>query len=58
MSVNPGYGGQSFIESQVKKIADLRRLCAKKVYPLFAWEYYHRPDICDVENELSLFSRE
>lgn len=32
MSVNPGFGGQSFIESQVKKIADLRRLCAEKVY--------------------------
>jgi len=31
MSVNPGFGGQSFIESQVKKIADLRKLCAEKV---------------------------
>jgi ribulose-phosphate 3-epimerase len=31
MSVNPGFGGQSFIESQVKKIAELRRLCAEKV---------------------------
>ncbi|KAG2554463.1 hypothetical protein PVAP13_9KG607000 [Panicum virgatum] len=30
MSVNPGFGGQSFIESQVKKIAELRRLCAEK----------------------------
>ncbi|ERN03753.1 ribulose-phosphate 3-epimerase, chloroplastic isoform X1 [Amborella trichopoda] len=30
MSVNPGFGGQSFIESQVKKISDLRRLCAEK----------------------------
>lgn len=30
MSVNPGFGGQSFIESQVKKIADLRRLCVEK----------------------------
>jgi ribulose-phosphate 3-epimerase len=36
MSVNPGFGGQSFIESQVKKIAELRRLCAEKVYPQFA----------------------
>eukprot|EP00475_Leptophrys_vorax_P042656 TRINITY_DN80483_c0_g1_i1.p1 TRINITY_DN80483_c0_g1~~TRINITY_DN80483_c0_g1_i1.p1 ORF type:complete len:306 (+),score=47.46 TRINITY_DN80483_c0_g1_i1:80-919(+) len=27
MSVNPGFGGQSFIESQVKKIAELRKLC-------------------------------
>lgn len=32
MSVNPGFGGQSFIESQVKKISDLRRLCAEKVH--------------------------
>lgn len=31
MSVNPGFGGQSFIESQVKKIADLRRMCVEKV---------------------------
>ncbi|CAA2963241.1 ribulose-phosphate 3-epimerase, chloroplastic [Olea europaea subsp. europaea] len=31
MSVNPGFGGQSFIESQVKKISDLRRMCAEKV---------------------------
>ncbi|XP_057805136.1 ribulose-phosphate 3-epimerase, chloroplastic [Salvia miltiorrhiza] len=30
MSVNPGFGGQSFIESQVKKIVELRRLCAEK----------------------------
>ncbi|KAG0503262.1 hypothetical protein HPP92_003334 [Vanilla planifolia] len=30
MSVNPGFGGQSFIESQVKKISDLRRLCAER----------------------------
>ncbi|XP_030938545.1 ribulose-phosphate 3-epimerase, chloroplastic [Quercus robur] len=30
MSVNPGFGGQSFIESQVKKISDLRRICAEK----------------------------
>ncbi|XP_047311501.1 ribulose-phosphate 3-epimerase, chloroplastic-like isoform X3 [Impatiens glandulifera] len=30
MSVNPGFGGQSFIESQVKKIAELRRLCVEK----------------------------
>ena len=27
MSVNPGFGGQSFIESQVQKISDLRRIC-------------------------------
>ena len=31
MSVNPGFGGQSFIESQVKKIKDLRRMCEEKV---------------------------
>lgn len=30
MSVNPGFGGQSFIESQVKKISDLRRICAER----------------------------
>lgn len=30
MSVNPGFGGQSFIESQVKKIAELRRMCVEK----------------------------
>ncbi|CAL5441730.1 unnamed protein product [Camellia sinensis] len=30
MSVNPGFGGQSFIESQVRKISDLRRMCAEK----------------------------
>ncbi|KAL6498024.1 hypothetical protein OROGR_028421 [Orobanche gracilis] len=30
MSVNPGFGGQSFIESQVKKISDLRRMCTEK----------------------------
>jgi pentose-5-phosphate-3-epimerase len=34
MSVNPGFGGQSFIESQVKKIADLRKLCEEKVLSL------------------------
>lgn len=27
MSVNPGFGGQSFIESQLKKIKDLREMC-------------------------------
>ena len=30
MSVNPGFGGQSFIESQVQKIRDLRELCNKR----------------------------
>ncbi|CAM6102256.1 unnamed protein product [Calypogeia fissa] len=30
MSVNPGFGGQSFIESQVKKIGDLRKMCNEK----------------------------
>ncbi|CAL5441758.1 unnamed protein product [Camellia sinensis] len=30
MSVNPGFGGQSFIGSQVKKISNLRRMCAEK----------------------------
>jgi ribulose-phosphate 3-epimerase len=30
MSVNPGFGGQSFIENQVQKIRDLRQLCDEK----------------------------
>ncbi len=30
MSVNPGFGGQSFIESQVKKIRELREICNQK----------------------------
>eukprot|EP00437_Effrenium_voratum_P017114 CAMPEP_0181452106 /NCGR_PEP_ID=MMETSP1110-20121109/29037_1 /TAXON_ID=174948 /ORGANISM="Symbiodinium sp., Strain CCMP421" /LENGTH=308 /DNA_ID=CAMNT_0023576381 /DNA_START=54 /DNA_END=981 /DNA_ORIENTATION=+ len=34
MSVNPGFGGQSFIESQLKKIKDLKEMCkAKGVNP-------------------------
>lgn len=30
MSVNPGFGGQSFIESQVQKIKDLRQMCIER----------------------------
>jgi len=30
MSVNPGYGGQKFIPSQLDKIAELRRMCEQK----------------------------
>mmetsp|Transcript_9405 Transcript_9405/g.40787 ORF Transcript_9405/g.40787 Transcript_9405/m.40787 type:complete len:102 (+) Transcript_9405:578-883(+) len=30
MSVNPGFGGQGFINSQVKKIAQIRALCDEK----------------------------
>lgn len=30
MSVNPGFGGQKFIESQVQKIRDLKRMCNEK----------------------------
>lgn len=34
MSVNPGFGGQSFIESQVRKIKELKQMCdAKGVDP-------------------------
>lgn len=29
MSVNPGFGGQSFIESQVRKIEELKKMCAR-----------------------------
>jgi hypothetical protein len=31
MSVNPGFGGQSFIESQVAKIRALKQMCLEKV---------------------------
>lgn len=30
MSVNPGFGGQSFIESMVDKVADLRKMCDER----------------------------
>jgi ribulose-phosphate 3-epimerase len=30
MSVNPGFGGQKFIESQVQKIRDLKNMCKEK----------------------------
>ena len=30
MSVNPGFGGQSFIDNQVQKIRDLRKMCERK----------------------------
>lgn len=30
MSVNPGFGGQSFIESQVEKIRKIKQLCNEK----------------------------
>ena len=30
MSVNPGFGGQSFIESQVDKIRAIREMCNKR----------------------------
>jgi hypothetical protein len=33
MSVNPGFGGQSFIESQVAKIRALKQMCLEKVRP-------------------------
>lgn len=31
MSVNPGFGGQSFIESQVQKIKEIKAMCQAKV---------------------------
>ncbi len=31
MSVNPGFGGQKFIESQVQKIRELKKMCNEKV---------------------------
>ena len=31
MSVNPGFGGQKFIESQVQKIRELKAMCNAKV---------------------------
>lgn len=40
MSVNPGFGGQSFIESQVKKISDLRRMCVEKVLIAFFFFFF------------------
>ena len=30
MSVNPGYGGQKFIPSQLDKISELRRMCERQ----------------------------
>jgi len=30
MSVNPGFGGQSYIESSTEKIRELRRMCIEK----------------------------
>lgn len=30
MSVNPGFGGQSFLESQLRKVEELKALCAKR----------------------------
>ena len=38
MSVNPGFGGQSFIESQVDKIKKIKAMCdAKGVNPWNRW---------------------
>ena len=34
MSVNPGFGGQSFIPSALKKIERLRRIIDQNQYPL------------------------
>lgn len=53
MSVNPGFGGQSFIESQVKKISDLRRMCVEKVWS--SCYYVKRPFICYIITTMPLF---
>jgi pentose-5-phosphate-3-epimerase len=39
MSVNPGFGGQKFIESQVAKIRNLKRMCLEKVRAR-CWSFY------------------
>ena len=39
MSVNPGFGGQKFIESQVQKIRELKRMCNEKVKGVEASKY-------------------
>ena len=33
MSVNPGFGGQKFINSQIDKIRRLKAMCDAKVIP-------------------------
>ena len=33
MSVNPGFGGQKFINSQIDKIRRLKAMCDSKVNP-------------------------
>jgi len=34
MSVNPGYGGQKFIPSQLDKITELRRMCEQQAHDI------------------------
>lgn len=34
MSVNPGYGGQKFIPSQLDKISELRRMCERQSHEI------------------------
>lgn len=41
MSVNPGFGGQKFIESQVPKIRALKQMCLEKVRAQRAWRQLH-----------------
>jgi hypothetical protein len=54
MSVNPGFGGQSFIESQVHKIKELRAMLNARVrLPLFTFIF--RDCASNVESSFMAF---